>query len=204
MIVHGSPEWYAERAKRLTASDFGAALGLNPYCSRQKLWRVKTGLEAVESNFHMQRGIDNEINAIAGYEMESGLLVSPAGLVLHPEHDWLAATPDGFVGCAGLLETKCPAQIRREPPAYHVAQCLGQLECTGRARCDYAQWRKGEITIVRLHRNQDFWAWALPRLREFWGYVSDLQEPPRMKRPDMAEVPGLVYGISLAARLLLE
>ena len=175
-------------------------MGLNPYCSRQKLWRIKTGLEVVESNFHMQRGIYNESNAISAYEMESGLLVSPAVLVLHPEHDWLAATPDGFVGRAGLLETKCPAQIRREPPAYHVAQCLGQLECTGREWCDYAQWCEGEIAIVRLHRNPDFWAWALPRLREFWACVVELREPPRMKRLDMAEVPGLVESASLAAR----
>ena len=191
MIVHGTPEWHAERAARLTASDFGAALGLHPYCSRQKLWRIKTGLETVESNFHIQRGIDNESNAIAAYQVESGNLVCPAGLVLHPEHPWLAATPDGYVGGDGLVETKCPAQIRPEPPAYHVAQCLGQLECAGRAWCDYAQWCAGEITIMRLHRSPDFWAWALPRLREFWGYISDLQEPPRMKRPDMTEVPGL-------------
>lgn len=191
MIVHGSPEWHAERAKRLTASDFGAALGLNPYCSRQKLWRIKAGLETVESNVHIQRGIENESHAIAAYEVESGHLVYPAGLVLHPEHPWLAASPDGYVGSDGLVETKCPSEIRSAPPAYHIAQCLGQLECTGRSWCDYAQWHEGEITIMRLYRNQDFWAWALPRLREFWGYVSDLREPPRMKKPDMAEVPGM-------------
>lgn len=183
MIVHGSSEWHAERAKRLTASDFGAALGLNPYCSRQKLWRIKTGLETVETNFHIQRGIDNEIFAIAAYEVETGSLVSQAGLVLHPEHDWLACTPDGLVGHDGLLETKCPAKIRVEPPEYHVAQCLGQLECTGRAWCDYAQWCEGEIAVTRLHRSQEFWAWALPLLEEFWECVRELREPARRARP---------------------
>lgn len=192
MIVSGTPEWFAARAARLTASQFGAALGLHPHCSRQKLWRIKTGLETVESNFHMQRGIDNESNAISAYEMATGLLVSTAGLVLHPEHDWLAATPDGFVGRSGLLETKCPAALRPEPPAYHVAQCLGQMECTGREWCDYAQWCEGRVTVHRIARSPAFWAWALPRLREFWGCVVELREPPRMKKVDMAAVPWIV------------
>lgn len=193
MIRQGTPEWLAERAKRLTASDFGAALGLNPYCSRQELWRIKMGIKTVEVNVHIQRGMDNEDNGRAAYEVETGVFVGKAGLVQHPAHEWLAASPDGFVGADGLVEIKCPQAIRSKPPLYHVAQCLGQLECTGRAWVDYAQWVDGEgIAITRLHRSPPFWAWAFPLLEEFWACVTDMREPPRKKRPDVAEIERLI------------
>ena len=182
----GTAEWHEERAKRLTASDFGAALGLNPYCSRQKLWRIKTGLESVGDNFHMRRGTEHESDAIFCYEMETGLLVDEVGMVCHPAHDWIACTPDGTVGSDGLVETKCPAQFRDEPPVYHMAQIQGQLECVGRAWCDYVQWVDGEIRITRVPRNAAWWEWALPQLREFWGYVERMEEPPRRGKADKA------------------
>ena len=180
-MKQGSAEWHAERAKRLTASDFGAALGVNPYCSPQKLWRIKVGLETVETNEHMQRGLANEQIALLEYAVETGYWVDEVGLVVHPAHDWLAASPDGLVGDSGLVEVKCPASIRSAPPEYHHAQVQGQLEITGRAWCDYVQWCDGLISVQRIQRDPAWWADALPKLREFWGYVTRLEAPPRRK-----------------------
>ena len=179
MITQLSNEWFKERSKRLTASQFGAALGLNPFCSPQKLWRIRVGLEVVENNFHLQRGTDNESIAIAEYEVETGYLVHEAGLVLHPAHDWLAGTPDAAVGDDGLVEVKCPAQIRSEPPPYHLAQMQGQLEITDRDWCDYVQWHEGAITITRVERDREWWERASPVLAKFWAYVTALEQPPR-------------------------
>ena len=179
MILAGTPEWHAERAKRLTASDFGAALGLNPYCSPQKLWRIKAGLEVIETNHHMQRGVDNEHQALFDYAVEGGHWVDAVGLYVHPAHDWLACTPDGMVGDRGLVEVKCPAGIKPRPPAYHMAQIQGQLEITDRDWCDYIQWAKGGITIVRIQRDREWWARAFPVLEQFWGYVIKMEQPPR-------------------------
>lgn len=180
----GTSEWHAARERRLTASDFGAALGLNPCCSRQKLWRSKVGIEQVEETIHMQRGTTHESDAIFCYQVEHGVLVDEAGLVCHPAYDWLACTPDGAVGGDGLVETKCPTQFRDQPPAYHLAQIQGQLECTARVWCDYVQWVDGEIRVKRVRRSTKWWDLALPQLRIFWGYVERLEEPPRMKRAD--------------------
>lgn len=183
MIRQKSAEWRAAREKLLTASDFAAALGINPYCSRQKLFRIKTGLEVVDENEHMRRGNALEAAAIGAYQVETGVLVDESGLVLHPAHDWLGASPDATVGDDGLVEAKCPASLREAPPEYHLAQMQGQLEITDRAWCDYVQHVEGEpLHITRVIRDRDWWAWALPRLAEFWGYVQRLEQPPRKKR----------------------
>ena len=182
MIHQGSPAWHTARESLLTASDFGAALSLNPYCSRQKLWRIKLGLEAVHENEHMRRGVALEAAAIHAYQVDSGVLVDEAGLVVHPTEPWLGASCDGLVGADGLIEVKCPAQFRDEPPAYHLAQMQGQLEITDRQWCDYAQFCDGELRVIRVERDRAWWEWALPQLREFWDYVERLEQRPRRKR----------------------
>lgn len=181
-MIQGSPEWHSERAKRLTASDFGAALGLNPFCSRARLWRIKVGLETVAENGHMRRGMEHERDALFQYSVQSGNWVDEVGLLVHPAHDWLAASPDGLVGDTGLVEVKCPAKFRDEPPAYHLAQIQGQLECADREWCDYVQWVDGDIRVTRVTRDRTWWEWAFPRLQEFWGYVQRLEQPPRVRK----------------------
>ena len=183
-----SAGWYAERAKRLTASDFGAALGLNPYFSRAKLWRIKCGLETIETNDHIQRGIDNEQTALLEYEVESGNWVDEVGLVMHPAHDWLACSPDGLVGDTGLVEVKCPVALRSAPPEYHYAQIQGQLAITGRVWCDYWQWTVGGTYCIRIMRDTAWWAQALPMLAAFWDCVAKLDPPKRAAKFTM-EVP---------------
>lgn len=181
-LAQGSPAWMDARSKMLTASDFGAALGINPYCSRQRLWRIKMGLETVGDNIHIQRGRENERHAIHAYEVDSGHLVDAVGLVVHPDHPWLGASPDGLVGDRGLVEIKCPSAFRGEPPEYHLAQIQGQLEITDRDWCDYAQWVEGTIRVVRVYRDADWWASALPKLVEFWDCVQRMESPPRTRR----------------------
>lgn len=182
MIRQQTPEWFAARKNILSASDFGAALGINPYCSRQKLWRLKTGLEDQHENAHMRRGTEHEADAIFCYEVATGLLVDEAGLVLHPTEPWLGCSSDGTVGSDGLVECKCPTKFRDEPPAYHLAQMQGQMECTNREWVDYVQWVEDEIRVTRIMRDRGWWEGALPGLAEFWGHVTRLEEPPRRRR----------------------
>ena len=181
-IPPDTPEWHAARERMLTASDFGAALGLNPYVSRQKLWRIKTGQEVVERSPDILRGHENERNALELYEVATGVLVRPVGLVAHPADAWAGATPDAAVAGDGLVEVKCPRAFRDAPPDYHVAQIQGQLAITGRAWCDYVQWVDGEITTQRVPADASWWQANRAALLEFWGYVERLDEPPRKAR----------------------
>ena len=145
------------------------------------------GLETVQMNEHIQRGVDNEFQAIFEYSVEAGVWVDEAFLVCHPAHNWLAASCDGFVGDDGVVEIKCPITIKFEPPAYHLAQIQGQLEITDRDWCDYVQFCDGKISEpIRIVRDREWWERALPVLERFWRYVQDMDPPPRgsCKMPD--------------------
>lgn len=181
-----SPEWHLERAGRLTASNFAAAVGINPHTSRQRLWRILTGRERREVSAAMRWGIDHERDAIRAFEVITGRLVDPAPFV--PYLDWLGASPDGWVDDEGLLECKCPLSLPASVPAHHLCQIQGQLACTGKSVAFYCAWTTEETRIWRVARSQEYWAALLPPLEEFWAHVKTNTEPPRRRRPALPEI----------------
>ena len=65
-------------------------------------------------------------------QMVTKMLVSECGLFVHPEHIYMAASPDAVVSCTccgkGLLEVKCSLTIAHAspqlcPPAYPTVVC---------------------------------------------------------------------------------
>jgi YqaJ-like recombinase protein len=149
-----TPEWYAARLGRLTASraaDMLATIKSGEAAARRDL-RVQlvverlTGLPQEDAyvNQAMQRGLDKEADAFAAYEALTGNLASPVGFVAH---DTLMAgcSPDGQVdGFAGLLELKCPKSAThldylraRKVPGKYLAQITHALWITGAAWCDF-------------------------------------------------------------------
>lgn len=169
------------RKGRLTASHFGAALGLSPYVSRQALWRELTGRKApFEGNEMTQWGTDHEDIAINAYEVETGSIVMPAQFVEY--EDWSGATPDGYVGNDGMIEVKCPfsQRIYEAWPAYYRAQVIGQLGITKRSWCDCWCWTPdGAKVVERVYYNDDAW-WDLEgALKDFWSHVIQDREPKR-------------------------
>lgn len=186
-IAPRTPEWYAERAKRLTASDFAASVGINPYMSRQALWRTKMGLEPkFEGNEATAYGEANEANAIAGYEFVTGNTVVSCGLVVHPDHSWLGASPDGFVAAgSGCIESKCRfnGTLFESVPDYYMPQVQGVMECADKEWCDFFSWIPGKVKIFRVYRSAEYWAWMFPLLETFWQQVQKGTETPRARRP---------------------
>ena len=92
----------------------------------------------------MQWGIDHQGDAISHYEIVTGEIVAPEALIFHPTIEYLAATPDGFIGLDGLLEVKCPTTtthmqwlIDGVVPEQHHPQLAVQLMCTGRSWADF-------------------------------------------------------------------
>jgi len=177
----GSREWHALRAGRITASLAAACLGLDPYVSRQKAFRTIVGTEPLYDNAAMAWGRMHEAKARLDYEVATGELVSVTGFWVHPEKDWLGASPDGLVGADGLVEIKCPGSLPDKVPVHHHIQMLVQLACTGRDWCDYWAWTPTG-TFVRRTRRQGI-AGLLHRLEAFYlTYVVPGVEPPRKKR----------------------
>ena len=50
------------------------------------------------------------------YEYHTGNEVTETGLIVHPTHQFLAASPDGLIGLDGCIEIKCPyPKYNKEP-----------------------------------------------------------------------------------------
>ena len=153
----GTPEWFAARAGRFTASTAGdmlAKINTGESAGRRNL-RLKLVLERLtgrtqEGGFKssaMQDGTDREADAIAAYEALTGRLVQRVGFLAHT--DLMAgASLDGYVGdYERIASIKC-----RQPaahldflrtgtiPADALAQIRHELWITGAACADYFCW----------------------------------------------------------------
>ena len=98
-----SAAWHIARRGKLTASNLGASLGLVSYTSRKVAYSRALGLDKFQGNDATQWGNDNEMNGILAYQAKTGNLVAPTGLHVHRDYDWLAGSPDGFVGERGMI-----------------------------------------------------------------------------------------------------
>ena len=171
----GSPDWLAQRAGRITGSRVAAALGVSKYATRDDLMR-----EMVREHFAAERefagneatehGQAHEDDAIDLYEQQTGQGILYTGQHIHPEHDWLAASPDGLVGSDGLIEVKCPYRGTYTTAAdvpHYIAQMQLQMAVTGRKWCDFVIWRDDSILIDRVDA-EPFWLdERLPTLQAF-------------------------------------
>lgn len=186
-------EWHKARAGKLTASRAGAALGINPWQKPDDLIRAMVrehhGTSPdFEGNIATNYGQQHEPLAVLDFMSEHNLTVDDAGFYVHPEYEWLGASPDGFVGEDALIEVKCPFSLRnggefkalKEQPHYH-AQIQVQLAATGRSTCFFYQWAPHGTKTEVVGFNPDWWSENLPRLHEFYQrYLEDLDNPAHL------------------------
>ena len=150
-------DWMADRLGKVTASRIADVVakgrGSAPSVTRQE-YLVQIALErltgqAVESytNAAMQWGVDNEPAALDQYGFVKGVTVEPVGFVVHPTIKMSGASPDGLVSDDGLVEVKCPkshthwATLKGDRiAARYIDQMQWQMECTGRAWCDFVSF----------------------------------------------------------------
>ena len=107
-VKQGSPEWFALRETRMTASHAQAIAangkGLTAYI-RDKMCQYFSTAEAVNyTNAAMQNGVDGEEVAAMLYEFETGEKTYRIGFFVWDE--FIGASPDRGVGEDGLIEIK--------------------------------------------------------------------------------------------------
>lgn len=167
MLDQRSPEWFAARAGKATAS-----------CIYKIMARTKTGYGADRANYAaqlvterltgcvaesfssaaMQWGTDTEPMARDAYSESALCVVAETGFHDHPTIAMAGASPDGLIGDDGLVEIKCPNS------ATHIATLTGaaidrkyllqmqwQMACTGRAWCDFASFDPRLPLEMQLH-----------------------------------------------------
>lgn len=145
-----TPEWYTFRNNRLTASDLGTIIGVNPYETYNKIIQKKCGIEIpFFMNKHIKRGVKYEEVITNIYEFRNNVKVFEYGCLPHPSIDHFGASPDGIVDNGSenknyigrMLEIKCPGarQITGLCPEYYYAQVQGQLEVCDLELCDFVE-----------------------------------------------------------------
>lgn len=184
-------EWYEERAKRITASDFATAIGL--YGSRIQLVGEKIGVRE-RRTFDpraVEWGVKNEESARLAYEAATGYIVVPQGFIVHDEHDWLGGSPDGIIGTdddskvdvwEGGVEIKCPKVIYEEVPDRYMPQIQGLAQICGWDYCDFVCWTPEEFRVWRVMRSNEYWDWMFPKLAETWAFIEAKVLPPKTQR----------------------
>ena len=155
-IIQGSPEWFAQRLGRVTASRVSDIIA-----------KTKTGVSASRANYlaqlvaerltgqaaetfksgAMQHGTETEPQARMAYEAETGLMVTEVAMIQHGTIEMAGASPDGLVGEDGLVEIKCPntsthiaTLMADKAPSGYIPQMQWQMACTGRAWCDFVSF----------------------------------------------------------------
>lgn len=191
-IIQGSPEWFAIRLGKVTASrvsDVVARTKTGPSASRanymgQLIAERLTG-EVVPAyvSAEMQWGTDQEPHARSAYEFRTDAPVEQVGFIDHPVIANSGASPDGLVGDDGLLEIKCPntsthidTLLGHAMPGKYLNQVQWQMACTGRQWCDFVSFdpRMPEMMslfIVRVSRNDELIADLEKQVREFLAEV---------------------------------
>jgi putative phage-type endonuclease len=193
----GSADWLASRAGRVTASRVSAVMAkiksgeaaARADYRAQIVAEILTGKpqDSVFTNEDMKWGNEQEPFARGAYEVAKSLVVDQVGLVLHPDIDRAAASPDGLAG-DGLLEIKCPKTATHlqylmagEVPSKYQDQMLWQMACTERPWCDFVSFdprlpQDLQLFVVRFNRDADRIKEMETAVRKFLAEVDEVIE----------------------------
>ncbi len=186
-IAQRTALWLAKRSTLITASEASSALkrtpkackhyvemfGLqdtfeysskkscNPYQSTQALIKKKssvTDASAVVNGDFMAWGTLYEEVARQIYQQMTGETVHEFGLLIHPEHPWIGASPDGITSSGKVVEIKVPS-VRAPssiPPLQYVIQVYFQMEVTGLDNGDFF-----DVVIIEWTSEEEWLASAM-------------------------------------------
>jgi putative phage-type endonuclease len=156
MIEQGTPEWFAQRMGKVTASRIsdiiaktktGVAASRGNYLAQLVAERLTGQTADTFKSGAMQHGTETEPMARMAYEAETGLMVSEVAMIEHPTITMSGASPDGLVGEDGLVEIKCPntsthiaTLLADKAPSVYIPQMQWQMACTGRQWVDFVSF----------------------------------------------------------------
>lgn len=203
-----NPKWHEWRENRITAS-VAHKIANSKFVNGKSSEVPQSYLKAVvnqSSNIQtpaMSWGIKNEKRAVEEYEhlksrnYSGGIKVEDCGLFVHPEKNWLAASPDGIVKDhstgkpVGLLEVKCPYKhkdhtirdackddkfcLTPDGESYalkkdhpYYTQVQTQMATTGLKKTDFVVYTKKETAIAPVEFDAKFWETTEPKLEKFY------------------------------------
>lgn len=195
-----TPEELEARRLRIGSSEASSVMGLNKYCGPIALWLDKTGKVpiVVEESPQTVRGKLFEPWLLDRYEErilntdEKLWRNSEDKFFVHPDYDFVTATPDGYVVAPDneilrLVEIKTAGHrvawkwgSQRSdliPPDYMV-QVQWQMEVMDVDHCDVYALVDEEERLYCVERNHEFGKILMQQAKEFWAYVQAEEIPP--------------------------
>jgi len=185
VLEQGSEAWHQARIGKITASIASSCLGLGQK-SRAAAYRSIIGHDMSNTWRDQQWGKDWEPRAREEYEEHDGCIVAQTGFWVHPDIEWLGASPDGLIGDDGLVEIKCPSTPHLSIPDHYRVQMIVQMAVSDRAWCDLFSWCGTEQSCHRLKRDLALETRIIDALRQFkLDFLDTCIEPPRKKRGEV-------------------
>lgn len=194
-----TPEWFAARVGKITASNVGAILGHSKYRTAEDVLRSMVreyfgDEKEFLGNIATEWGNEHESAAIAALEVSIGEDIAESGLITHPELEWAAASPDGlYTACtedgvytAGTIEVKCPFSKKlfdlAEREEYYD-QVQWQMFCAQVHESYFGVWTPEDFRFEPVSR-QDSWILDnLPPITAFYeGYLKVIADE-ELSRP---------------------
>lgn len=203
-IEQRSPEWFAARKGKITASVVGAIMGSSPYMSRDDVMRMMVrehfGAEReFTGNIATAYGENNEENAIYEFAIESGTTPQKIGFA---SKGIFGASPDFIVEICGethVGEAKCPYSLRDvknknrifkplSAQMHYYAQVQMQMHVIDAVNAVFIQWApEMPLHIEYVDRDQEFIDAMLAECTVFYakfqeilsGDCSEYLEPKR-------------------------
>lgn len=177
-IIQGTPEWFALRCGKFTASTFSdlfmakSTKGYNEAINRVVFERITGEVPESYSNEYMERGKELEPAARQSYELETFNKIREIGFIEFDE--WIGGSPDGLVGEDGILEIKVPKWstlisyiLDGAIPKDYMLQMQGNLLVSGRQWCDFYVWHPKFMPILRrVNRDETIIAEIQIKLKE--------------------------------------
>ena len=185
--------WKAERAGRLTASNFGKILR----CKNSPnsilldiLFNKDVSTEAIAWGKTMERSVlDKFFKTIS--PLHENMCIQSTGLLIDKDEPYLAATPDGLVTCDChedfIVEIKCPfahksktiAEIEKrnfflddnkvlKDSHHYYEQVQGQMALAGVAKCYFVTYTEKELHYQEVEFDEWRWENSKSQLKEFF------------------------------------
>lgn len=209
--------WLVARRSGLGATDTAAILGLSSYATALDVYLEKTATGAPAETTSDQAEAGHMLEAPVARRTvreypDLGKLVTSPGLLAHPDHPWLLATPDYGLAARGnrdapvteLLEVKTTREnvyrktwINDVPPARILIQCQQQLAVTGFQTCWVTCMRRdsGKMGVpYRVDRSEQVIEQIIHYAGTWWAEHVVAGVPPEPVFEDVDKLSGLYPG----------
>lgn len=195
-LEQGSPEWLSYRKTKITATDTGVILNLNPWKTPLQLWEEKLGIREPQAvNDKMREGslLEEKARDILNSFSETQETHFLPQVLISNEYSFMMASLDGINDLGEIVEIKCgkgshELALKKEIPLYYMAQLQKQMYVANTLSCYYFSYRSDEDDIgFDVYRDDAFIENMIKEEKQFYQNLLNFTPPAPCDR-DFAHI----------------